>query len=142
MLLYGFLPPNLATTNVYHPPKPVPTPIPKALDKYAAYCFSRIPVHRCKGSSTLGHEIGHFHSFRSPQSCHTVLLILDIATDSLVRSHHLVSHRSLPLLCMPVPSALVGRPSLPTPFQFQIDNIPRSFRCSPTATLTASSVRS
>jgi len=33
-LLYGFLPLN------YHPSKPVLTPIPKALDKYAAYRFS------------------------------------------------------------------------------------------------------
>ena len=33
-LLYGLLPPN------YHPPKPVPTLIPKAFDKHAAYRFS------------------------------------------------------------------------------------------------------
>jgi len=33
-LLYGFLPLN------YHPPKPVPTLIPKALDKRVAYRFS------------------------------------------------------------------------------------------------------
>ncbi len=44
VLLYGFLPPN------YHPPKHVPTLIPKALDKHATYHFSlavsRTPVHR------------------------------------------------------------------------------------------------
>jgi hypothetical protein len=33
-LLYGLLPPN------YHPPKPVPTLVPKAFDKHAAYRFS------------------------------------------------------------------------------------------------------
>lgn len=33
-LLYGLLPPN------YHPPKPVPTLIPKSFDKHAAYRFS------------------------------------------------------------------------------------------------------
>jgi len=33
-LLYGLLPPN------YHPPKPVPTLIPKVFDKHAAYRFS------------------------------------------------------------------------------------------------------
>ncbi|KAI9507871.1 hypothetical protein F5148DRAFT_1201335 [Russula earlei] len=33
-LLYGLLPPN------YHPPKPVPTLIPKTFDKHAAYRFS------------------------------------------------------------------------------------------------------
>jgi hypothetical protein len=33
-LLYGLLPPN------YHPPKPIPTLIPKTFDKHAAYRFS------------------------------------------------------------------------------------------------------
>ena len=39
-LLYGLLPFN------YHPPKPVPTLIPKSFDKHAAYRLSRFSVHR------------------------------------------------------------------------------------------------
>ncbi len=50
------------------------------------------PCHSCcKGSSALGPEIGHFHSFQSPQSCHASPLILDIATNSLIFPHISIS---------------------------------------------------
>src|SRR6266702_5064917 len=85
-------------------------------------------AYRCKGSSALGHEIGHFRSFRSPRSCHASPLISDIATNSLVfprlhlASHlcflhpslHLTIRHSLPR-CIPVPSSIVGCPSLLRP---------------------------
>jgi len=45
----------------------------------------------CKGSLALGHEIGHFHSFWSPRSCHTSPLILDITTNSLIFPHVSIS---------------------------------------------------
>ncbi len=43
----------------------------------------KIVYQRCKGSSALGHEIGHFRSFQSPRSCHASPLISDIATNSI-----------------------------------------------------------
>ncbi len=48
-------------------------------------------IRHCKGSSALGHEIGHFRSFQSPRSCHASPLILDIATNSLVFPHASIS---------------------------------------------------
>ncbi len=56
---------------------------------------------RCKGSSALGHEIGHFRSFQSPRSCHASPLISDIATNSLVFPHASISPRIYALFIPP-----------------------------------------
>src|SRR6266702_3624672 len=61
----------------------------------------------CKGSSALGHEIGHFRSFQSSQSCHASPLISDIATNSLVFPHVSISPRIYAFFILPSISQFV-----------------------------------
>ena len=69
--------------------------------------------------------LGHHHQLTHFPSCLHLALHLCFLHPSL----HLTIHHSLPCH-IPVPSAIVGHPSLLKPFQFQSDNIPRSsFSC-------------
>src|SRR6266702_1116815 len=103
---------------------------------------------RCKGSTALSCEIGHSHSFQSSRShrtatCHCYPSWTSLPCHRLVIClHHLVSphvsffippsilqiRHSLPCH-IPVPSAIIGCPSLLKPFRFWSDNVPRSFSC-------------
>jgi len=67
----------------------------------------RLPHSHCKGSSALGHKIGHFCSFQSPRSCHASPLILDIATNSLIFPHVSISPRIYAFFILPSTSQFV-----------------------------------